>query len=116
MAGLAIHGLDDERVASVIERANIALDQARDRHQQIAVFDAEAYGDPAENLSLMGEMRQSVDVTYLDEALVPARYLVNGASIIQAEAVESVAQTLTAIEDEELRAALARLGAAIKRN
>jgi hypothetical protein len=32
------------------------------------------------------------------------------------EAVETVAQTLTAIEDEELRAALARLGAAIKRN
>ena len=31
-------------------------------------------------------------------------------------AVESVAQTLTAIEDEELRAALARLGAVIKRN
>jgi hypothetical protein len=30
--------------------------------------------------------------------------------------VESVAQTLTAIEDEDLRAALARLGAAIKRN
>jgi hypothetical protein len=32
------------------------------------------------------------------------------------QAVESVAQTLTAIEDEDLRAALARLGAAIKRN
>ena len=32
------------------------------------------------------------------------------------EAVESVAQTLSAVEDEELRAALARLGAAIKRN
>ena len=32
------------------------------------------------------------------------------------QAVESVAQTLTAIEDEELRAALARLGATIKRN
>jgi hypothetical protein len=32
------------------------------------------------------------------------------------QAVEEVAQTLTAIEDEELRAALARLGAAIKRN
>jgi hypothetical protein len=30
--------------------------------------------------------------------------------------LEDVAQTLTAIEDEELRAALARLGAAIKRN
>ena len=32
------------------------------------------------------------------------------------QAVESVAETLSAIEDEELRAALARLGAAIKRN
>jgi hypothetical protein len=32
------------------------------------------------------------------------------------EAVESMAQTLTSIEDDELRAALARLGAAIKRN
>jgi hypothetical protein len=32
------------------------------------------------------------------------------------QAIESVAETLTAIEDEELRAALARLGAAIKRN
>jgi hypothetical protein len=30
--------------------------------------------------------------------------------------VESVAETLTTIEDEDLRAALARLGAAIKRN
>ena len=33
-----------------------------------------------------------------------------------AEAVAEVAETLSAVEDEELRAALARLGAAIKRN
>jgi hypothetical protein len=33
-----------------------------------------------------------------------------------AKAVENVAKTLSAVEDEELRAALARLGAAIKRN
>jgi hypothetical protein len=32
------------------------------------------------------------------------------------EAVENVAKTLSAVEDDELRAALARLGAAIKRN
>jgi hypothetical protein len=32
------------------------------------------------------------------------------------EAVEEIARTLSAVEDEELRAALARLGAAIKRN
>ncbi|HKS19045.1 MAG TPA: DciA family protein [Bradyrhizobium sp.] len=33
-----------------------------------------------------------------------------------AQAVENVAKTLSAVEDEELRAALARLGASIKRN
>jgi hypothetical protein len=33
-----------------------------------------------------------------------------------AQSVAKVAETLTAIEDEELRAALARLGASIKRN
>ena len=33
-----------------------------------------------------------------------------------AKAVDDVAQTLSAVEDEELRAALARLGASIKRN
>jgi hypothetical protein len=32
------------------------------------------------------------------------------------KAVENVAKTLSAVEDEELRAALARLGASIKRN
>jgi EAL domain-containing protein (putative c-di-GMP-specific phosphodiesterase class I)/GGDEF domain-containing protein len=58
-AGLAFHALGAERVASVIERANIALDQARDARQTLAVFDAAAYGDPAANLSLMGEMRRS---------------------------------------------------------
>jgi hypothetical protein len=33
-----------------------------------------------------------------------------------AQSVAKVAETLSAIEDEELRAALARLGASIKRN
>ena len=32
------------------------------------------------------------------------------------QSVAKVAETLSAVEDEELRAALARLGAAIKRN
>jgi hypothetical protein len=32
------------------------------------------------------------------------------------EAVAKVAETLSSVEDEELRAALARLGASIKRN
>jgi diguanylate cyclase len=59
-AGLAFHGLDAERVSSVTERANIALDQARDARQTLAIFDPAAYGDPAANLSLMGEMRRSI--------------------------------------------------------
>jgi EAL domain-containing protein (putative c-di-GMP-specific phosphodiesterase class I)/GGDEF domain-containing protein len=59
-AGLAFQALGAERVASVIERANIALDQARDARQTVAAFDATAYGDPAANLSLMGEMRRSI--------------------------------------------------------
>jgi hypothetical protein len=38
------------------------------------------------------------------------------APAVDAETVAKVATTLTAIEDDELRAALARLGASIKRN
>jgi hypothetical protein len=37
-------------------------------------------------------------------------------SPLDPQAVESVAKTLTSIEDEDLRTALAKLGAAIKRN
>lgn len=39
-----------------IERAGIALDQAREGKRKCAVFDAEAYGDPAANLSLMSNL------------------------------------------------------------
>ncbi len=39
-----------------IEHANIALDQARATRRKVAFFDAESYGDPASNLSLMSGM------------------------------------------------------------
>ncbi len=60
-AGLA--GLADQTggVASAIDRATIALDQARDSRRRSAVFDAVLYGDPAANLSLMSEMRHSIE-------------------------------------------------------
>jgi EAL domain-containing protein (putative c-di-GMP-specific phosphodiesterase class I)/GGDEF domain-containing protein/sensor domain CHASE-containing protein len=58
--GLASHPLPGERVISLIERANIALDVARAGRQKFAVFDEALYGDPAKNLSLMSEMRQSI--------------------------------------------------------
>jgi EAL domain-containing protein (putative c-di-GMP-specific phosphodiesterase class I)/GGDEF domain-containing protein len=59
-AGLAVQGRNEQRIGSVVERANIALDQAREARRTLAVFDPEAYGDPAANLSLMGEMRRSI--------------------------------------------------------
>lgn len=43
-----------------IDRASIALDQARKTHRKIAAFDAEAYGDPVANLSLMGDMLRAL--------------------------------------------------------
>ena len=46
---------------AAIERANIALDQARSRRRKVAFFDAEAYGDPASNLSLMSGMLDALE-------------------------------------------------------
>lgn len=48
--------LEEVEVAVAIERASIALDQARAARTKAAVFDAEAYGDPAANLSLMSNL------------------------------------------------------------
>lgn len=44
-----------------VERATIGLDQARAARRRIAVFDAEAYGDPASNLSLMSGMLRAIE-------------------------------------------------------
>ncbi len=44
----------------VIERASIALDQARVGRRKVGFFDAEAYGDPSSNLSLMSGMLDAI--------------------------------------------------------
>lgn len=59
--GVAQPRVKDESTASMIERASVALDQARNAGQKFAVFDPAAYGDPARNLSLMGEMRAALE-------------------------------------------------------
>jgi EAL domain-containing protein (putative c-di-GMP-specific phosphodiesterase class I)/GGDEF domain-containing protein len=59
--GLAAHNLHEDLVPSLVERANIALDQARTARQKIALFDPALYGDPASNLSLMSEMLRGVE-------------------------------------------------------
>ncbi|MDZ4371490.1 MAG: EAL domain-containing protein [Phenylobacterium sp.] len=48
--------LTDVEVGRSIEHASIALDQARSARRKTAVFDSEAYGDPAANLSLMSSL------------------------------------------------------------
>ncbi|WP_454759237.1 putative bifunctional diguanylate cyclase/phosphodiesterase [Caulobacter segnis] len=57
VAATAAGGLD---AARLIERALIALDQARAAHRKLMMFDPVAYGDPAANLSLMSEMLEAV--------------------------------------------------------
>jgi len=54
-----------ETPARMIERASIALDQARAVGQKAALYDRDAYGDPARNLSLMGEMRRGLDAGHV---------------------------------------------------
>ena len=45
-----------ERAGSLINRASVAVDQARASHRKLALFDSKAYGDPQAKLSLMSEM------------------------------------------------------------
>jgi diguanylate cyclase len=59
--GLAQPRAKGETPSEMIQRASVALDQARVAMQKIAMFDKAAYGDPARNLSLMGEMRRALE-------------------------------------------------------
>ena len=69
--GLAIDGAGHELVASMVERASIALDQARASRLRIGVFDSDVYGNPANNLSLMSEMLLAIDADELAVAYQP---------------------------------------------
>lgn len=55
-AGLAVMNVHATDAASLVERSNIALDQALAANRKVAVFNAILYGDPASNLPLMSEM------------------------------------------------------------
>lgn len=59
--GLAQPRAKAESPGAMIERASVALDQARAARQKLGVFDEAAYGDPARNLSLMSEMRRGIE-------------------------------------------------------
>lgn len=59
--GIAQPREKDESASAMIERASVALDQARAGRHKVSLFDKVAYGDPAQNLSLMGEMLKAIE-------------------------------------------------------
>jgi EAL domain-containing protein (putative c-di-GMP-specific phosphodiesterase class I)/GGDEF domain-containing protein len=58
--GLAVYPDLVADAGSLINRASVAVDQARAAHQRFGLFDAAAYGDPQAKLSLMSEMLQAI--------------------------------------------------------
>lgn len=68
-AGLA--SVLDPHPAPPVERASIALDQARAQHRPVAAFDAAAYGDPSAKLSLMSEMLAAMETGDISLAYQP---------------------------------------------
>ncbi|WP_409605397.1 putative bifunctional diguanylate cyclase/phosphodiesterase [Brevundimonas sp.] len=60
-AGVARTGAASRSVGSALDRAAIAVDQARAAHRRAGLFDAVRYGDPAGNLSLISELMAALD-------------------------------------------------------
>jgi diguanylate cyclase (GGDEF)-like protein len=58
--GLAAYPELVAQAGSLINRASVAVDQARASHRKLALFDAKAYGDPQAKLGLMSEMRGAI--------------------------------------------------------
>lgn len=58
-------------VDSALDRASIALDQARETRRKAAMFDAHAYGDPVGNLSLIGELVGALETAQVWMAYQP---------------------------------------------
>lgn len=65
-AGVALHGRHGDHAAQLIDRASIAIDQARGAGASEAVFDPVLYGDPSCNLSLMSEMLAGLESGAID--------------------------------------------------
>ena len=74
LLGLAQPRAKGESPGEMIQRASVALDQARSAMQKAAMFDKTAYGDPARNLSLMGEMRRALEQVITSNRLAEFTY------------------------------------------
>ncbi len=76
--GLSELTADAPLTISAVERANIAVEQARTTRQKLGFFDPVAYGDPASNLSLMSEMLDGLTAGQLVVHHQPKRDIRNG--------------------------------------
>jgi EAL domain-containing protein (putative c-di-GMP-specific phosphodiesterase class I)/GGDEF domain-containing protein len=74
------------RPGSLINRASVAMDQARAKHAKLAPFDAEAYGDPQAKLSLMSEMLGAIRSGDIFIALQP-KYDLRQSAVVGVEAL-----------------------------
>ena len=77
--GGAVSGLHGDAPQVLIERANIAMDQARAARSRSALFDEKAYQQAAGNLSLMTEMLRGLGNGEISLALQPKYDLRTGA-------------------------------------
>jgi EAL domain-containing protein (putative c-di-GMP-specific phosphodiesterase class I)/GGDEF domain-containing protein len=60
-AGLSCTGRDDPNIPSAVDRAAVAVDQARAGRRTAALFDSGSYGDPGGNLSLISELMEALN-------------------------------------------------------
>jgi len=70
-AGVASCALGLDRSILPVDRAAIAIDQARAVRAPCAVFDAAAYGDPGDNLSLISELLNAMKTGEVSLAYQP---------------------------------------------
>ncbi|HEX5007605.1 MAG TPA: EAL domain-containing protein [Hyphomonadaceae bacterium] len=85
-AGVACENDGEDTRLSLLERAEVAVEQARARRTRAAAFDREAYGDPSSALSLMGSMILGLSRNELFLAHQP-KYDLRAGRIASAEAL-----------------------------
>ena len=85
-AGTAHSDHGRSSVKSAVDRAAIALDQARASRRRCALFDHVAYGDPGDNLSLMSELMAALETGDVWLAYQP-KYDLRGDAIEGVEAL-----------------------------
>lgn len=84
--GLACDADDADTRLSLLERAEVAIEQARTKRLRAAAFDRDAYGDPSSALSLMGSMLLGLTRGELFLAHQP-KYDLRGGKVASAEAL-----------------------------